>query len=125
MKIISVIILDAIKDIQMRAWEGEITLINKESWSTNGRVMAFRTINSTVEGLNNGYGLQSDGSYNLYMLTNSTNNKDVVRVASNNTHSQFIFKTGPDSETYGDALYKGNEYRSVIFDVAHYRPFRS
>ena len=116
--------LDAIKDIQMGAWEGEITLINQESWSTNGRVMAFRTIKSTVEGLNNGYGLQSDGSYNLYMLTNSTNNKDVVRVASNNTHSQFIFKTGPDSETYGDALYKGNEYRSVIFDVAHYRPFR-
>ncbi|MEE0237233.1 MAG: hypothetical protein UD961_13900, partial [Bacteroidales bacterium] len=116
--------LDAIKDIQMRAWEGEISLINQESWSTNGRVMAFRTIKSTVEGLNNVYGLKSDGSYNLYMLTNSTNNKDVVRVASNNTHSQFIFKTGPDSETYGDALYKGNEYRSVIFDVAHYRPFR-
>jgi ribosomal protein L21E len=58
------------------------------------------------------------------MFINSTNNKDVVRVASNNTHSQFIFETGPDKEIYGDALYKGNEYRSVIFDVAHYRPFR-
>ena len=115
--------LDAIKDIQMGAWEGEITLINQESWSTNGRVMAFRTLNSK-EATAKDYGLQPDGSYNLYMLTNSTNNKDVVRVASNNTHSKFIFKTGPDSETYGDALYKGNEYRSVIFDVAHYRPFR-
>ena len=111
-------------EISSRAWEGEITLVNQESWSTNGRVMAFRTINSTVEGLNNGYGLQSDGSYNLYMLTNSTNNKDVVRVASNNLHSQFIFKEGPDKEIYGEAFYKGNEYRSVIFDVAHYRPFR-
>ena len=115
--------LDAIKDIQMRAWEGEITLVNQDSWSTNGRVMAFRTLNSK-EATAKDYGLQPDGSYNLYMLTNSTNNKDVVRVASNNTHSQFIFETGPDKEIYGDALYKGNEYRSVIFDVAHYRPFR-
>ena len=104
------------------AWEGEITFVDQDSWSTNGRVMAFRTLNSTAT--TNKYGLKSEGSYNLYMLTNSTNNKDVVRVASNNTHSQFIFKTGPDGETYGDALYKGNEYRSVIFDVAHYRPFR-
>ena len=85
--------------------------------------MAFRTLNSK-EATANKYGLQPDGSYNLYMLTNSTNNKDVVRVASNNIHSQFIFKEGPDGETYGNALYKGNEYRSVIFDVAHYRPFR-
>lgn len=112
------------KEIADLAWEGEITLVDQDSWSTNGRVMAFRTLNSTVQGLDNDFGLQTDGSYNLYMLTNSTNNKDVVRVASNNTHSQFVFDTGPDGETYGNALYKGNEYRSVIFDVAHYRPFR-
>ena len=112
-------IYEEIKDL---AWEGEITLINQDTWSTNGRVMAYRTLNSSINKDN--YGLQSDGSYHLYMLTNSTNNKDVVRVASNNTHSQFIFETGPDKEIYGDALYKGNEYRSVIFDVAHYRPFR-
>ena len=115
---------DIYKEISSLAWEGEITLINQDSWSTNGRVMAFRTLNSTVNGLNNNYGLQTDGSYNLYMLTNSTNNKDVVRVASNNTHSQFVFDKGPDGETYGNTEYKGNEYRSVIFDVAHYRPFR-
>lgn len=112
------------KEIADLAWEGEITLVDQDSWSTNGRVMAFRTLNSTVKGLDNDFGLQTDGSYNLYMLTNSTNNKDVVRVASNNTHSQFVFDTGPDGETYGNALYIGNEYRSVIFDVAHYRPFR-
>lgn len=111
------------EEIQNLAWEGEVTLINQDSWSTNGRVMAFRTKKSN-EATANEYGLQPDGSYNLYMLTNSTSNKDVVRVASNNTHSQFVFDTGPDGETYGNALYKGNEYRSVIFDVAHYRPFR-
>ena len=114
---------DAYKDIQLRAWEGEITLVDQDTWSTNGRVMAYRTLNSSINKDN--YGLQSDGSYHLYMLTNSTNNKDVVRIASNNTHSHFIFEKGPDGETYGnDEYYKGNEYRSVIFDVAHYRPFR-
>lgn len=111
------------KEIADLAWEGEITLVDQDSWSTNGRVMAFRTLNSK-EATAQSYGLQPDGSYNLYMLTNSTYNRDVVRVASNNTHSQFVFDTGPDGETYGNALYKGNEYRSVIFDVAHYRPFR-
>ena len=110
------------EEIKNLAWEGEITLINQDTWSTNGRVMAYRTLNSSINKEN--YGLQSDGSYHLYMLTNSTNNKDVVRVASNNTHSQFIFEKGPDGETYGNDKYKGNEYRSVIFDVAHYRPFR-
>ena len=111
------------KEIADLAWEGEITLVDQDSWSTNGRVMAFRTLKSK-EATAKDYGLQPDGSYNLYMLTNSTYNKDIVRVASNNTHSQFVFDTGPDGETYGNAFYKGNEYRSVIFDVAHYRPFR-
>lgn len=111
------------KEIADLAWEGEITLVDQDSWSTNGRVMAFRTLNSK-EATAQSYGLQPDGTYNLYMLTNSTYNRGVVRVASNNTHSQFVFATGPDGETYGNALYKGNEYRSVIFDVAHYRPFR-
>ena len=115
---------DAYKDIQLRAWEGEITLIDTASWSTNGRVMAYRTFNSSVEGLNNQYGLQTDGSYHIYMLTNSSYNKDIVRVASNNTHSAHVFEKDPDGNTYGNATYKGNEYRSVIFDVAHYRPFR-
>ena len=113
---------DAYKDIQLRAWEGEITLVNQDSWSTNGRVMAYRTLNSSINKEN--YGLQSDGSYNLYMLTNSTNNKDVVRVSSNNKHSTHVFEKDYAGNFYGDASYKGNEYRSVIFDVAHYRPFR-
>ena len=110
-------------DIQQRAWEGEITLINEDTWSTNGRVMAFRTYLKDKEG-DARYGLQEDGTYNIYMLTNSSYNKDIVRVASNNTHSQYVFETDPDGIAYGERMYAGNEYRSVIFDVAHYRPFR-
>ncbi len=114
---------DIYDEISSLAWEGEAAMVNKDSWSTNGRVMAFRTLGSKVDGVGQ-YGLQTDGSYRLYMLTNSTYNKDVVRVASNNTHSTYVFEKGPDGQTYGNSIYAGNEYRSVIFDVAHYRPFR-
>ena len=111
---------EEIKDL---AWEGEITLVNQDTWSTNGRVMAFRTYDYDSI-YPSKYGLQSDGSYNIYMLTNSSNNKDVVRLASNNQLSKYVFPKDRNGNAYGDALYAGNEYRSVIFDVSHYRPFR-
>ena len=110
------------EDMEQRAWEGEVTMINRESWSTNGRVMAFRTLNKDESGVGR-YGLQTDGSYNIYMLTNSSYNKDVVRVASNNVYSMPVFKEDRDENPYLEN-YQGNEYRSVIFDVAHYRPYR-
>jgi hypothetical protein len=110
------------EDMEDRAWEGEVTMINRESWSTNGRVMAFRTLNINETGEAR-YGLQSDGSYNIYMLTNSSDNKDVVRVASNNAYSPHVFAKDREENAYS-GNYNGNEYRSVIFDVAHYRPFR-
>jgi hypothetical protein len=110
------------EDMEDRAWEGEVTMVDRESWSTNGRVMAFRTLNINETGVAR-YGLQSDGSYNIYMLTNSSNNKDVVRVASNNAYSPYVFAKDREESAYS-GNYNGNEYRSVIFDVAHYRPFR-
>lgn len=112
---------EEIKDL---AWEGEITLINEETWSTNGRVMAFRPKNEDATDDDGFYGLQEDGSYTLYMLTNSTNNKDVVRVSSNNVNNPYAFKYKRDGTTPNEGNYAGNEYRSVIFDVSHYRPYR-
>ena len=111
------------EEIRDVAWEGEVAMINQESWSTNGRVMAFRPYGyEETDGYK--YGLQSDGSYNIYMLTNNTYNKDVIRVSSNNTLSPHAFQYSRDGVTRYDHLYDGNEYRSVIFDVAHYRPYR-
>jgi hypothetical protein len=59
-------------------------------------------------------------------LTNGTNNKDVVRIASNNSLSNNAFPHSRDSldTNYQSKPYAGNEYRSIIFDVAHYRPYR-
>ena len=114
---------DQFQEIKDKAWEGEITLINQDTWTTNGRVMAFRTYGyeDTDE---YHYGLQADGSYNIYMLTNSSYNKDVMRISSNHAQSTYVFRYDRDNVAYGDELYGGNEYRSVIFDVAHYRPYR-
>ncbi len=111
---------DEIRDL---AWEGEVAMVNEESWSTNGRVMAFRTYGyEETDGYK--FGLQNDGSYNIYMLTNSSYNKDVVRVSSNNSRSPHVFAYTRDSVELYTGNYGGNEYRSVIFDVAHYRPYR-
>lgn len=111
------------EQIKNMAWEGQVTMVNHESWSTNGRVMAFRTYDYDD---NDGtrYGLQEDGTYHIYMLTNSSYNKDVVRVSSNNALSPHVFEYNRDSTVRYSGLYDGNEYRSVIFDVAHYRPYR-
>ncbi len=116
---------DVYEEIKNLAWEGDVILFDEEHWSANGRVMAFRTQDyktppSTVEM----YGLQEDGTYNIYFLTNSANNNDVVRVASNNTYSPHAYEYSRDSSQRYDHNYDGNEYRSVIFDVAHYRPYR-
>jgi hypothetical protein len=118
---------DTYEEIKGLAWEGDVIPIREDLWSTNGRVMAFRThdykTQSSTEYL---YGLQEDGTYNIYFLTRSTNNQDVVRVASNNSMSYNAYpnnRTNTDPD-YSNRMYEGNEYRSIIFDVAHYRPFR-
>ena len=116
---------DHYEEIKDQVWEGDVIPIHEDLWSTNGRVMAFRTHDfkksPSTEYL---YGLQEDGTYNIYFLTNSANNQDVVRIASNNTMSPHVFEYSRDSLTRYDHNYDGNEYRSIIFDVAHYRPYR-
>ena len=112
------------EEIRDLAWEGEVIHFNESKWTTSGRVMAFRPYNYNNRVTTDPYGLQTDGSYNIYMLTNSSQNKDVVRVGSNTTLNTHAFTYDRDKNPYDHTQYDGNEYRSVIFDVAHYRPFR-
>ena len=112
------------EEIRDLAWEGEVIHFNESKWTTSGRVMAFRPYNYNNRVTTDPYGLQTDGSYNIYMLTNSSQNKDVVRVGSNTTLNTHAFTYDRDKKPYDHTQYDGNEYRSVIFDVAHYRPFR-
>ena len=112
---------DEIRDL---AWEGEVLHFNEAMWSTSGRMMAFRPYNYNNRVTTDPYGLQTDGSYNIFMLTNSSQNKDVVRVGSNTSFNNHAFTSDRSGEPYDHTQYDGNEYRSVIFDVAHYRPYR-
>ena len=112
------------EDIKNLAWEGEIIFFNEAQWITSGRMMAFRPFNYNNRVTTDPYGLQSDGSYNIYMLTNGSQNKDVVRVGSNTSMNSHAFTKDRNGEPYDHTQYDGNEYRSVIFDLAHYRPYR-
>ena len=116
------------EEIKNLAWEGEVINFNESQWTTSGRMMAFRPFNYGTENsnslTNDPDGLQTDGTYSIYMLTNSSQNKDVVRVGSNTTKNTHAFTYDRDKKPYDHTQYDGNEYRSTIFDVAHYRPYR-
>ena len=112
------------EDIKNLAWEGEIIFFNEAQWTTSGRMMAFRPFNYNNRVTEDPDGLQTDGSYNIYMLTNSSYNKDVVRVGSNTSKNPHAFTYDRTKVPYDHTQYDGNEYRSTIFDVAHYRPYR-
>lgn len=118
--------VDKYVDLQDNFWECQVKIFNQDSWSTNGRVMGLRTCGYEADGSLTA-GLQTDGTYNVYMLTNSTSNKDVVRMASNKHYNNHVFTTDRNGNLYGgdgNVGYDGNEYRSVIFDIGHYRAFR-
>ena len=110
-------------EIMNQEWECEVGFIREDQWATNGRVMGLRTY-GYKDTDSYKYGLQSDGTYNVYMLTNSSRNSDVVRIASNKSTNKYAFEKDRTGNPYGSTLYAGNEYRSVIFDVGRYRPYR-
>lgn len=85
--------------------------ISEDYWShsTNGRVFMFMLKEPTkVE--------PNVGQYTIHLKTNSAVSEDVVRVASNNTQSNSAIPGASNT-------YSGNTYRSVIFELANYRPF--
>ncbi len=71
--------------------------------SSDGRVLAFKP-NSP-----------GGSEYSVHMLTNCPNSAEVVRISSNQTDYLSMF---------GSGQYSGNMYRSVVFELANYRPFR-
>lgn len=107
-------------DIRDDFWEFEAMSVRENTWGTNGRVMGLRT---RGYGENDKYGLQADGNYNVFMLTNSSSGDDVVRVSANFTSNVKAFDKDRDGNPIS-GQYDGNEYRSVIFDMGRYRPYR-
>ena len=85
--------------------------VSEDYWksSINGRVMMFMPKNpNAVE----------EGHYALHLKTNRAVSDDVVRIASNQQGNPSIL---PENNGAG---YMGASYRSVIFELATYHPFR-
>ena len=79
--------------------------------SKNGRMMMFQPVNPIKSGSN-------VGVYTLLLKTNTAHSDDMIRIASNDPsrHSATPGMTNTN--------YEGNTYRSFIFELATYRPFR-
>ncbi|WP_288854833.1 hypothetical protein [uncultured Bacteroides sp.] len=74
-----------------------------------------------------------DGVYQIYMYTTKAKSAETVRIASNLPTLDAVLErdgntTGSDMDDdgviIGPGKYKGNIYRSTIFELANYSPFR-
>lgn len=87
--------------------------VDEEHWSSNGRVHMFYPRSNKLDAT-------PDGQYSIYLYTNTPKSEDVVRIASNTSLSSAYLPANNDA----NGKYMGNSYRSVIFELANYRPFR-
>ena len=94
-------------------WDCRFYAIDDSYWqqSTNGRMLMFKPTNNDKTG-------EDMGRYSLFLKTGSSYSDDMVRIASNQPESYSALP-----EKVGQS-YTGNTYRSFIFELATYRPFR-
>ena len=87
--------------------------VDESHWQTsaNGRVMMFmpKNVNKTGEEV---------GHYSICMKTNRAESDDLVRISSNQPNQ---LSAHPDK---AGQTYAGKSYRSCIFELATYHPFR-
>lgn len=85
--------------------------IDASNWGSVGRLLMFmpRQPQNPTAGT---------GKYSIYMKTNRAVSAEVVRISSNQQGSPSAL---PDNN---GAIYTGNSYRSVTFELANYNPFR-
>lgn len=86
--------------------------VDENYWktSTNGRVMMFMPKRPNAPA--------QTGHYNIYLKTNAAISDDIVRISSNQSTS---LSAHPNKQGQS---YIGNSYRSSIFELRTYRPFR-
>ena len=66
-----------------------------------------------------------DGKTNIYpiqMHTDRAKSAEVVRIASNQVNSPVVWSDNAKKDASGN--YTGNTYKSIIFELANYHPFR-
>lgn len=87
--------------------------ISEDVWSagTDGRVMLFMPYNPTNPA-------QGEGKFSVYMKTRYAASNDIVRISSNSkTNISYL-------PSNNGASYAGQRYRSTIFDLFTYPPYR-
>ena len=91
--------------------------INTALWGSGGKVHAvrFRDGDNVPNATSKTYGTTQRDVYTLNMKTSKAKSAEVVRISSNQTGSPVAF---------GSGNYSGNTYRSIIFELANYNPFK-
>lgn len=94
-------------------WDCRFYTVDDNYWqqSTNGRLLMFKPTEIAKTG-------DDVGTYSIFLKTNAAKSDDMVRVASNQPDS---YSALPGR---GGERYIGNTYRSFIFELATYHPFR-
>lgn len=94
-------------------WDCDFYRIDDSYWqqSTNGRMIMFKPTIIDKTG-------DDKGKYRIYLKTNTARSDDMIRIASNQPESHSALPN------QGDQPYEGNTYRSFIFELSTYHPFR-
>lgn len=94
-------------------WDCRFYAVDDNYWqqSSNGRMLMFKPTNIDKTG-------EETGNYSIFLKTNVARSDDMIRIASNQKES---YSALPGM---GDVQYNGNTYRSFIFELSTYHPFR-
>ena len=92
-------------------WDCRFYNIDDSYWqqSTNGRVLMFKPVVTDKSG-------EDKGKYSIFLKTAVAKSDDMIRIASNQPEKESVLP--------GGGGYEGGTYRSFIFELATYRPFR-
>lgn len=111
----------------------QFVAVDNENWGSGGRVFAFtpRRAFSSLTSMPAGV---SKSNFSVYMNTNKAKCAEVVRISSNDLTSKAAFTTEVTNGLYGEntddsKIYKEKgsavyAYRSFVFELANYHPYR-
>ena len=111
----------------------QFVAVDDENWGSGGRVFAFTPRRAFYNITDMPAGV-SKSNFSVYMQTNKAKCAEVVRISSNDLNSKAAFTTEVTNGLYGkntddSKIYKEKGtavyvYRSFVFELANYHPYR-
>lgn len=104
---------DLVSEFDITEFDCSFWFISEDVWSasTDGRALLFKPNRPTNP-------LKGTGRYSIYMRTLYAKSDDIVRISSNGQPNPSFLPSN------NGALYDGNRYRSTIFDLFTFPPYR-